>query len=67
MSYIRKELRLTKSADKDLMKALRDETHHLDKALAAMGARYVSRGAGKGGLPVEEFNVKKGVGNYHLL
>ena len=49
MSYIRKELRLTKSADKDLMKALRDETHHLFRALAAMGVRYVSVDPGKVG------------------
>ena len=49
MSFIRKELSLTKSAYKSLLEVLRDETHYLCRALAAIGVRYVARGPGKAG------------------
>jgi hypothetical protein len=48
MGWIERELGLTPSASKDLRKVLNDRSSPLAKALADLGARYVSDGAGRG-------------------
>ena len=48
MSFIKCELGLSASATKELSIVLRNDDHHLTKALAANNVRYMTTGKGRG-------------------
>jgi hypothetical protein len=48
MDWIAGELRLTTNGKRELMKTLRDQSHHLTLALADLGFRLVVQGKGRG-------------------